>query len=261
MEILVLSILLAADRPCSPSAPPAALLQCAQDAYQYGDCKKALALLREPIERGTKWPSRADEVEALRVYGICLHLTGRRQAARLVFQRLLEKDDTVHLDPHLVPPEVVQTFRAVRRGILARRLARMKRLPRPSWFWNFLPPAGQIQNGQYWKAGILGAGELLFFGLNLASYLVLTNPRYRQDGSFVRQASDGQILEDHRTLAKVMMGLNYASFALLVGTVVYGIVDGWLVMRARQRALRRKMEFLRRQMAGDPAGALLTWTF
>ena len=261
MEIVAVIAILAAHGACSRSSPPATVLQCAQDAYQYGDCKKAVALLRDPIERGANWPSQADEVEALRVYGICLQLTGRRQAARLVFQRLVERDDTVHLDPHLVPPDVIQAFRAVRKKLLARKLARMERRPRPLWLWNFLPPGGQIQNRQYWKAGIVGAGELLLFGVNLASYFVLTNSRYRQDGSFVRQASDGRILEDHRTLAKAMMGLNYASFALLVGTIVYGIIDGWLVMRARQRAFRRKVEFLRQQMAGEPAGPLLTWTF
>ena len=57
------------------------------------------------------------------------------------------------------------------------------------------------------------------------------------------------------------MAINYASFALLLGTIVYGIVDGFVVMRSQARARARRIEFLKQQLAGTPKGPWLTWRF
>ena len=75
------------------------------------------------------------------------------------------------------------------------------------------------------------------------------------------QDSSGKIVEDHRSFAKAMMAINYASFALLLGTIVYGIVDGFVVMRSQARARARRIEFLKQQLAGTPKGPWLTWRY
>ena len=241
---------------------PAERLDCAQDAFQYGRYDEVVRLLRGPIEKGA-FVLKADHVEALRIYGIGLFLTKRRAAARLVFERLAKLDPSLHLDPRLVPPEVVRAFKRIRARVIAKRLASVKKEPKPLWLWNLIPPGGQIQNKQYLKAWLVGSSELVLFGLNLASYLILNSNRYRKDGSYVVQDPEGNILEDHRTLAKAMLVVNYVSFGLLVGTVIYGVVDGWVVMQRLVSERRKTRRLLLRQLqaSGPGSGALFRFTF
>ncbi len=240
---VVVTMLLAAggDKECGTK--PADLLDCAQDAFQYGRYEAVVGLLRPVVEKGSL-KVKADRIEALRIYGVSLFLTRRRAAARLVFERLVLLDSSLHLDPRLVPPEVVRAYKKVRAKVIAERLASVRSEPKPLWVWNLFPPGGQIQNKQYLKASLVGSAEILFLGLNLASYFILTSDRYRGDGSYVVQDQEGRIIEDHRTLARTMQVMNYVSFGLLIGTIVYGIVDGWVVMHGRLVELRKKRSLL-----------------
>ena len=209
--------------------------------------------LRPLIERGLI-KQKADLTEALRIYGISLFLTGRKQGARLVFGQVVDLDPSLRLDPRLVPPEVVAAFDRVRKRHLAKKVTQTKSVSKRYAVLNFIPPAGQFQNEQHLKAWLILAAEVSLLAINLASYGVLRSKKYRHDGSYVVQNIYGEVVEDHRTLAKSMLGVNYASFGLLIATVVYGIVDGYIVMYRQEKKERKRIKFLEKQLSISPGG-------
>lgn len=223
----------------------------AHNAFEYGQYEKTVSLLRPLVERGLI-KDTSDKVEALRLYGISLFLTGRKEGAILVFRRAIDLDPTLRLNPRLVPPQVVSAFDRVRKKRLHERVRKLKPLKERYAILNFLPPAGQFQNGEHVKAWSLLAAEVGLLSLNIASIAILRSSKYRHGGSFVVQDVDGKIVEDNRTLAKTMMALNYTSFALLIGTLVYGIVDGYLVMNRQIKKEKARRRFLRKQLTVTP---------
>ncbi|MCD6499471.1 MAG: hypothetical protein J7M25_14355 [Deltaproteobacteria bacterium] len=239
-------------RRCNGSS--SARLQCAQESFQYGRYQEVVQALRDPIEQG-RFAGQADLKEAMRIYGISLFLVGRKQAALLVFTRLSELAPTLRMDPRLVPPEVVQAYRSVRRKRLARRLHHLPKANTGSMVLNFLPPAGQFQNHQYVKASLILTAEVCLAAANATSWSILRSPKYRHDGSYVVQDAEGNIIEDHRTLAKSMLVVNYVSFALLIGTIIYGIVDGWVVLSHRRKAMKKRRQFLQQQLRASPSSS------
>jgi hypothetical protein len=250
----------AADKSACPAgATGSQLVQCAANFFEHSEHTKVVRVLRPAIERGLI-RQKADLTEALRIYGISLYLTGLKAAARLVFGRLVEMEPTLKLDPRLVPPEVVQAFERIRRQKLARMLRRrLGKKKKRYGILNLLPPAGQFQNGHHVKAWIVLGLEVAFLTCNLVSYFYLRSSKLRGNGSYVIQDIDGNIIEDHRNEAKALLGLNYASFGLLMATLVYGIVDGWVYMTRLERQEYRRRRFLKRQLRisaiGGPTAA------
>lgn len=227
------------------------VLQSAHNAFEYGQYEETVNLLRPLIERGLEM-KKDDKTEALRLYSISLYLTGRKQGANLVFREMITLDPTMRLDPRLVPPQVVAAFDRVRREKLQEKVEALEPMKQRYAILNFLPPAGQFQNRQFVKAYSLLGAEVLLLALNLGSLAVLRAPKYRQGGDFVVQDIDGNIVEDNRKLAKAMRAVNYASFGVLLGTLVYGIIDGYIVMRRQIRIEREQRHFLRRQVVFYP---------
>jgi len=233
-------------------------LQCAQESFQYGRYIVVVQALRDPIEQGA-FTDQADRKEAMRIYGISLFLAGRKQAAQLIFSRLSELDPTLRMDPRLVPPEVVGAYRSIRRQRLVRRLHHIPKANRGWLVLNFLPPAGQFQNHQYVKASLILTAEVSLVAANATSWSILRSPKYRHSGSYVVQDAEGNIIEDHRSLAKSMLVVNYVSFALLIGTIIYGIVDGWVVLNHRRKAMTKRRKFLEQQLMASPSSSNRTF--
>jgi len=240
MRLALVLGFLALSAPAAAARTPTQVLEEASNQFAYGKFAEVVTLLRPVVERGLL-PERADRLEALRLYGVCLHLTGRRAAAIQTFRALVLEDPRFRLDPRLVPPEVVAAFEAVRR---ARILELRTATPRPRYaVLNLIPSAGQFQNGHTVKGAVVLSVELGLLAANLASYYLLRSPTLRQaDGTFIERDAGGQVVHDRRGVAKALMGINYASLGLLLGTVVYGIVDGFVyhgrAKRARERLLR-----------------------
>jgi hypothetical protein len=212
----------------------------ASNQFSYGRYERVVSLLRPIVERGLL-RGREDQVEAMRIYGVCLHLTGRKAGAVELFRTLLRLAPETRLDPRLVQPEVVAAFEAVRREQLSNlREEARKRQGRRHAILNVLPSAGQFQNGQWQKGVTVLSQELAFLGMNIGSYYALRAPGLRQpDRTYVEKDAQGNVVKDHRTVAKALMAVNYGSLALLVGTFVYGVVDGFVVFYRQRRSLER----------------------
>jgi hypothetical protein len=95
---------------------------------------------------------------------------------------------------------------------------------------NFLPPLGQIQNGDRGKAWVLGGLELALLATNVSTYAMLKSS-CRDDLTCDRDPSS----------ARRMRTINLVSGGLLAGVWLYGVIDGYVGhgrALSRERALR-----------------------
>jgi hypothetical protein len=254
------------------AASPARKLEQANNLYSYGRYEAVVRLLRPLVERGLV-KSKADRVEALRLYGICLFLTQRKSAALRVFRSLILLAPRTRLDSRLVQPEVITAFGRIRRPHLEKlrretlkvRSRALRSLAKRYAVLNVLPPVGQFQNGHWRKGVIVLTLEVAMLAANLASYFLLRSKGLRQpDGTFVEKDADGNVVNDRRPLAKALMGINYASLGLLIGTLIYGMADGFVY---HYREVKRLKGIINRPVVILPlptrhgAGIALTFTF
>ena len=194
-------------------------MRSAVERFELGDYEGVVLALRPLIDAEAPGLPKADRIEALRSYGIACVLTGRRVAAEGAFVLLLRADPKSELDPTLVRPEAAAFFVSVRERyraelITAYRKNRGKRYA----VLNLFPPVGQFMNHQRTKGYILLASELALLGTNLVSGGLLDR----------WQGSTHQFI-GHESAARALMPVNIASFAVLLGVVAYGIIDGFVV--------------------------------
>jgi hypothetical protein len=231
---LALASIASADEPPAPgpSAPSAHLgspIAEALDKFDFGDYEGVVALLRPIVDNGARaLPTRADRIEALRVYGIACTLTDRLAAAEGSFLLLLREEPATRLDPALVRPEAVVFLEQVRARHREELLAVYRRShPRSYWFLNLLPPVGQFQNRQRGKGFTIGALELVLLTSSVTTYSLLAE----------WQGGD-HTFSHHESAYEPLRVVNILSFSLLVGTVSYGILDGFIVGHRLERQER-----------------------
>ena len=202
-------------------ADPRQQLRRGLEAFEYGQYPAVVAILRPLVEEERL--HGADRIQALRAFGVSLFLLGRRGGAEAAFLMLLREEPTARLDPALVPPEVIAFLDEVRARHQA-VIQRAVKARRPSAWLNLLPPVGQFQNGQKGKGWLILSLEVTFLAMDIATYWVARSmPR-----------SDGTVPSEGKFNA--VKTLNIVSFSLLIGTVVYGIVDGFYYHAAREKA-------------------------
>jgi hypothetical protein len=218
VRLLALVIVLTSASRATGETSPAEAVHAADERYELGDFEGVVQALRPLVDADVPGLPKADRIEALRTYGIACVLTGRRVAAEGAFVLLLRAEPKTELDPRLVRPEAATFFLAVRERwrtelVNAYRKNRGKRYA----VLNLLPPLGQFQNRQRKKGYLLGAGEVALLGTNIVTGLLLSE----------WQGQTHQFL-GHEDAARALMPVNIASFALLLGTVAYGIIDGFV---------------------------------
>ena len=217
MRALAIALLVAARAIAAP-------LPDALQKFEAGEYEAVVTTLRASIDANAIGDP-VDRAQALRLYGIACVLTGRSLAAEAAFLHWLSLDARARLDPGLVRPDVVAFFEQVRarhRDALLREVE--KRRPRTAAL-NLLPPAGQFQNGQRTKFALLLTAEVALLATNIATGAAL----YGTQGDDLTFPDPGR--------AEVLRGINWVSFAALLGVVLYGVVDGFVVFsRLRQQA-------------------------
>ncbi len=201
--------------------------------FDAGDYEK---VVRELVD-APQIADPVDRAQALRLYGIACALTGRAPAAEDAFVRWLELAPRARLDPQLVRPDVVTFFNAVREHHRAQLLAEVERRRPRSAALNLLPPAGQFQNGQRAKFGVLLAVELGLLAINVATGVAL-----------YATADPHDVFPDPGRALQLKV-VNWVSFFALGATLVYGIVDGFVIYRRIRENLRRDADSLRADLA------------
>ena len=88
----------------------------AQSAFEYRDFERVVNLLY-PWLHPRRIIDPALAIQARQLLGVSLHVLGRIDDAKEEFAELLVLDPEYKLDPFLVPPPVVRTFKAVRESM------------------------------------------------------------------------------------------------------------------------------------------------
>ncbi|MCA9667435.1 MAG: hypothetical protein KC503_17670 [Myxococcales bacterium] len=191
------------------------LLREAIDLYSMGKYAQAAQRLGRLV-KGEALRDRADQIEALRIYGIASYLIKNQQVAERAFRSLLRLEPAAKLDPSFVRPEVVRFFEAVRRAVdLEQRKVIRKHGPRGSAAVNLLPPWGQFRNGHRTKGFVVLGIELGLVASSVVSAAVL----YSQRG-------DHNLFPFSRTTFRALQITNVASVATLALVMLYGAIDG-----------------------------------
>jgi hypothetical protein len=192
-------------------------LRAAQSSFTSGEYEQAATLAGELVGAGL---SPAERSEAWRIYGLSLYFLGRRTEADAALLSYLKLDPDARLDPALIAPDAVVFFEEVRTRHAGEILAAKPRRPRRHLkILNFLPPAGQFQNGQRAKGWVLGALEVTFLATNLTTFALLSTGC---DSDLT--CGDGPA---NLTRARTLRTVNLVSGALFLGTYLYGVIDGY----------------------------------
>ena len=220
---------------------PSEQLRRAANAFEHGDYSDALKILDAVL-----YPLRLsdpEEIKQARVYrATCLHLQGDLPGSESEFFQLLLADPSHQLDALFTPPRIVEFFEDLktRRGKELRPAlpsAIGDAAPARATHSNSQPgllaiaPLGisQMRNGETRKAYALLGVQTALLATNIATYVTLQRME-GDDGLF----STGRVAEAQR-----LQTVNLTALGLLLGTAIYGGVDGY---RHRVRSQRVRLD-------------------
>jgi hypothetical protein len=209
----------AAVPPPAPAVVPAtaaAALERANAAYEYGDMNQVVEFARAVVD-GAVPAAPADRLQALRLLGIGLYLTGRPAGAETYFLEVLRIAPRARLDPSSTRPDVVVFFDDVRRRHASELQDVVRSRSRRSVAWNFIPPAGQFKNGDR-------ARGFLFLGLETASLATAITTRLLL-GNW---RAPGDTFPGHQGVAPTVRTLNIISVGVLAASWAAGVADAFL---------------------------------
>ena len=226
--VALIALLLTASTAGIASALPSPALEQAEVAANRLDWP-TVATLIAPMQAQPELLDVSDRAELWRLAGLVAFFEHRLTDAELEFVAYLRLEADGRLDPAVVPPEAIVYFESIR----ARHGAELRALRPHAKTWsalNWLPPLGQLQNGERPKAWIFGGALVGFAAVNITSYFVL---RSWCSSTTLTCASSSA---DHTSSAKSLRTLNVASGLGLLATYIIGVVDGYSGYRDRTRA-------------------------
>lgn len=210
------------------------LIAQANAALSDGDYPRAEKSVRAVIN--LEAVRRVERAEAYRILGIIKFYEESLEEARSAFLSYLKLDPDAHLDPALVPPEVITLLEDVRvknqAEIDSMRLAPPKKR---YLMLNLVPVGGQLQNGDNTKAALVASGFALFAAANIGSYVWLE----RFCGETLVCESSG---EEKPSTARTFKTINLVSGVGLISVYLYSVIDGvrgYRKLEARDRRRRR----------------------
>lgn len=247
LSVLVWACVLAASLPAVARAgdrdralvidTAAGILRDASAALEAGEHQRAADLARGVLANAEV--PEPDRAEAWRLFGLASFFLERFPDAEEAFLAYLKIEVDGRLDPAVVPPEAIVFFEDVR----ARHAAELRKYrPGPERrryrALNLLPPAGQFQNGHRTKGWIItGLGSLALV-TNIGSYVMLQ--RWCDESTGVCR-SDG---ESRAESARTMRTVNMTAGLVFVGTVLYGMYDGFNHFRPNRPRARASVQIV-----------------
>ena len=230
-----------APRASAQERSPAQQISEANQALTRGDFVRA----EEAVNRVIALESirRVLRAEAYRTLGIIKFYQESTDAARAAFLSFLKLEPDGHLDPALVPPEVITLLEDVRVKNQAEIDAMRFSPPKNRYLLlNFVPAAGQIQNGESAKAAVIATSFVLLAGANVGSYLWLKSLCSAGDKTC------GSEEDEKPQTARTLRTVNLLAGLGAISVYVYSVVDGVLghrklTARDRQRVIDNDMSF------------------
>ena len=242
------------------TAAPAEELQRGKYAFDRGEFRRAVEILRPLLYPELRLQSEKQIIQAHRILGVSYLFERQQVAATGEFRKLLQVSPDYHFDPLLDPPEIVDFFNTVRKQYteeIAQLEAKRKqaenarqrdkeacdkvragpaviekRVGRNVFAATFLPfGTGQFQNGQRGKGwaflsveAALGAVSVGAFATNLALYGLKPQRTCRYNvGDAV--CPPGAIDHTDENRSRWLTRVQVASGALFLGTAAWGIID------------------------------------
>jgi hypothetical protein len=221
----------------------AGILRDASAALDAGEHQRAADLARGVLANpDVPAPDRA---EAWRLFGLASFFLERFPDAEEAFLAYLKVEVDGRLDPAVVPPEAIVFFEDVR----ARHAAELRKYrPGPERrryrALNLLPPAGQFQNGQPTKGWVIAGLGSLALATNIGTYVTLR--RWCEESTGVCRSGG----ESRTDSARTMRTVNMTAGVVFVGTVLYGMYDGFRHFRPNRPRARTSV-----QLVPSPDGA------
>lgn len=205
---LALVVLIALSGPAL--AAPSAKLAQARDAFRRGDYGQAVPRLTALLYPKPQLSRRTELAEVHLMLAVCYFETGNRDQAGDEFERALEQQPDLELDPLFVTEEAVEYFEERKRAFekeaaldaARRKLAEENALLRRayerglvrekrSYFVNFIPfGAGQFQNGQNRKGVFFASAQAVTGAASLAIWTFHAF-KYNLNGSVPRDEAAG----------------------------------------------------------------------
>lgn len=207
----------------------ASQLSQAADALRKGDHVKAGAL-SAPIAQSVDTIGKQDRAEAWRIYALSLYFAKRLQDSERAFVEFLKLKPNAHLEPSLVAPEAIIFFESVRsRNAATLHQYRPKSKTKRRWILNWLPPAGQVQNGQRTKAVVIGITGVMLMAANLTTFFMLRDWCDESTGVCTNSAG-----ESVRSKAKTFRAINLSTAAAFGALYAYAVIDGLVYFRRKR---------------------------
>jgi hypothetical protein len=200
----------------APAVTAVAAIDRANAAYEYGDMKEVVTAARSIVD-GEVEATPMERMQALRLLGIGLYLTGRPAGAEAAFFELLRSRPKSRLDPTTTRPEVVAFFEDVRRRHRADIEDAARARTRRSMVWNFLPPIGQFKNGDYGRGGVLLGLEVASAATAVTTRLLLNN-----------WCGAHNLCPGHEGAAHSVRTMNFVSTGVLAASYIYGVIDAFV---------------------------------
>lgn len=215
----------------------AGILRDASAALDAGEHQRAADLARGVLANSDV--PAPDRAEAWRLFGLASFFLERFPDAEEAFLAYLKIEVDGRLDPAVVPPEAIVFFEDVR----ARHAAELRKYrPGPERrryrALNLLPPAGQFQNGHPTKGWVIAGLGSLALATNIGTYALL---QLWCDESTGVCRSDGESRTDS---ARTLRTVNVTAGVVFVGTVLYGMYDGFNHFRPNRRRARTSVQIV-----------------
>ena len=238
--------------PPAPTDPTDVLVE-ASTALGAGDHERAAALSGQ-VAGDTRPIDRKDRAEAWRILGLAQYALGRKADAEAAFYAYLKLDPDGHLDPALVPPDVLHFFESVERRHKTELDALRPKPKRRRTMWlNFVPLGGQWQNGDRHKMWIIGSAGAALLATNITSYALLR--------SWCGPPGESATCDDGRTdAARRMQVVNVVSGVGLLALYAYSVFDGFNGYRQwrEEEAAQVRQQPMALGIAGDRDSVVVT---
>jgi tetratricopeptide (TPR) repeat protein len=220
--------------PALAAAQPAAdTLGEASAALGAGDYARAKALAGR-IARNPG-PTDRDRAEAWRLLGLAYFYLGDHAGARAAFYEYLKLEPDGRLDPALVPPEAISILEEVRNEHADEIAARRPKKHKRSYWLNYVPVAGQWQNGDRGKMWFIASAGTALLAANITSYVMLSRWCGGADDTCDEGEPGQPGYSNHIDEAKTARTINIASGVALIALYCYGVYDGLSTYRRLER--------------------------
>ena len=232
--VLAAAVLASVSRQASASTPEEDFV-AAENTFRFQDYPAARRMLEALLYPEVRLTDPDQVLKAREYLGAACFWMKDEKRMEEEFTAILTRAPTYRMDPFYYPFALIDRFDGLRKRLVDLHIITLE-APRPppegprcerqeetivrrSRIVSFLPfGIGQFQNGDTTKGALFLTGEAVGLGLNIGAWA----------GAEALRGSDGYYSADDATRARNLRYVQYAGLALMVGLIVWDVVDSAL---------------------------------